>query len=118
MLHYAPLDVSNDETAIHIVDETGRTIWRGKRASDPEALATALAAMRLTWCALDWSSRVGSCGWLAPDRALDMANPVPRRIVRRPLGPTAETTTIRRRRNDQTEQPKKELTSKVAIKQL
>jgi transposase len=42
MPHYAALDVSNDETAIHIVDETGRTIWRGKRASDPEALATAL----------------------------------------------------------------------------
>src|SRR5919206_1783547 len=42
MPHYAALDVSNRETAIHVVDETGRTVWRGKRASDPEALATAL----------------------------------------------------------------------------
>src|SRR3712207_9313884 len=35
-------DVSNEETAIHILDETGTTVWRGKRASDPEVLATAL----------------------------------------------------------------------------
>ena len=42
MLHYAALDVSNEETAIHILDETGTTVWRGKRASDPEVLATAL----------------------------------------------------------------------------
>src|SRR5918997_5111860 len=42
MSHYAALDVSNQETAIHVVDEAGRTVWRGKRASDPEALAAAL----------------------------------------------------------------------------
>jgi len=42
MPHYAALDVSNEETAIHVVDETGATVWRGKRASDPEVLATAL----------------------------------------------------------------------------
>src|SRR3954469_11403407 len=42
MPHYAALDVSNEQTAIHVVDEAGRTVWRGKRASDPEALATAL----------------------------------------------------------------------------
>src|ERR687897_704858 len=42
MPHYAALDVSNQETAIHVVDEAGGTVWRGKRASDPEALATAL----------------------------------------------------------------------------
>jgi transposase len=42
MPHYAALDVSNEETAIHILDETGTTVWRGKRASDPEVLATAL----------------------------------------------------------------------------
>ena len=39
---YAALNVSNDETAIHVLDETGRTVWHGKRPSDPEALATAL----------------------------------------------------------------------------
>src|SRR5688572_22325567 len=42
MPHYAALDVSNDQTAIHVVDEAGRPVWRGKRASDPEALAAAL----------------------------------------------------------------------------
>ena len=42
MPHYAALDVSNEETAIHVLDENGRTVWRGKRASEPEALATAL----------------------------------------------------------------------------
>src|ERR671920_380225 len=42
MPQYAALDVSNAETAIHVLDETGRTVWRGKRASDPEALAAAL----------------------------------------------------------------------------
>src|SRR5215217_1512487 len=42
MPHYAALDVSNAETAIHVVDEAGRTVWRGKRASDPEPLAAAL----------------------------------------------------------------------------
>jgi transposase len=42
MSHYAALDVSNEETAIHVIDEAGLTVWRGKRASDPEALATAL----------------------------------------------------------------------------
>jgi transposase len=42
MPHYAALDVSNEQTAIHVIDEAGRTVWRGKRASDPEALAEAL----------------------------------------------------------------------------
>src|SRR5918993_4009580 len=42
MPHYAALDVSNNQTALHVVDEAGHTVWRGKRASDPEALATAL----------------------------------------------------------------------------
>ncbi len=42
MAHYAALDVSSEETAIHVIDEAGRTVWRGKRASDPEALAAAL----------------------------------------------------------------------------
>ena len=42
MPHYAALDVSNNQTALHVVDEAGHTVWRGKRASDPEALAAAL----------------------------------------------------------------------------
>src|SRR5688500_5668013 len=42
MPHYAALDVSNYQTALHVVAEAGHTVWRGKRASDPEALAAAL----------------------------------------------------------------------------
>ena len=42
MPQYAALDVSNDETAIHVIDETGATVWRGKRASDPDVLTTTL----------------------------------------------------------------------------
>jgi transposase len=42
MVHYAALDVSDKETAIHVLDEHGKPVWRGKRPSEPEALATAL----------------------------------------------------------------------------
>jgi transposase len=42
MAHYAGLDVSNEETAIHVVDEAGKTVWRGRRTSDPDGLAIAL----------------------------------------------------------------------------
>ena len=54
MPHYAALDVSNDETAIHVVDEAGRTVWRGKRASDPEALAAALRRHAPDLVRVDW----------------------------------------------------------------
>jgi transposase len=40
--HYAGLDVSDKETAIHVVDGSGKTVWRGKRPSEPDALAAAL----------------------------------------------------------------------------
>jgi transposase len=42
MAHYAGLDISDKDTAIHVVDGLGKTVWRGKRPSEPEALATAL----------------------------------------------------------------------------
>lgn len=42
MPQYAALDVSNEETAIHVIDETEATVWRGKRASDPDVLTTTL----------------------------------------------------------------------------
>lgn len=38
MAHYAGLDVSDKDTAIHVV-ENGKLVWRGKRASEPEVLA-------------------------------------------------------------------------------
>ncbi len=43
MKHYAGLDVSLEETAICIVDETGAVLKEMRAPSDPEALAQALA---------------------------------------------------------------------------
>jgi transposase len=42
MAHYAALDVSDKETAIHVLDEHGRLVWKGKRPSEPQVLATTL----------------------------------------------------------------------------
>lgn len=42
MRQYAGLDVSLEETAISVTDETGAVVWRGKRASDPDVLTTTL----------------------------------------------------------------------------
>ena len=42
MPQYAALDVLNEEAAIRIIDEASVTVWRGKRASDPNVLTTAL----------------------------------------------------------------------------
>jgi len=42
MAHYAAFDVSDKETAIHVLDEHGKLVWKGKRPSEPEALAAAL----------------------------------------------------------------------------
>jgi transposase len=42
MAHYVGLDVSDRDTAIHVIDETGKMVWRGKRASEPEVIAAAL----------------------------------------------------------------------------
>ncbi len=38
MEHYAGLDVSLEETAIAVVDETGRTVREAKVASEIEAI--------------------------------------------------------------------------------
>jgi len=42
MTYFAGLDVSLEETAICVVDETGRIVKETRAASDPEALADAL----------------------------------------------------------------------------
>jgi hypothetical protein len=39
---YVGLDVSNKDTAIHVADDTGRLVWRGKTATEPEVIAAAL----------------------------------------------------------------------------
>lgn len=44
MAYYAAFDVPNGETAVHVLDEHGKLVWKGKRPSEPEALAAALRA--------------------------------------------------------------------------
>jgi len=39
MEHYVGLDVSLEETAICVLDRTGKVIWRGRCSSDPDAIA-------------------------------------------------------------------------------
>lgn len=39
MKQYVGLDVSLEQTAVCIVDEHGKALWRGKCASTPEAIA-------------------------------------------------------------------------------
>ena len=45
MNHYAGLDVSLEETAICVVDESGRIVKESRAASEPEALIAALRAI-------------------------------------------------------------------------
>ena len=39
MEHYVGLDVSLEETAVCVLDKTGKIIWRGRCSSDPDAKA-------------------------------------------------------------------------------
>jgi hypothetical protein len=39
MAHYAAFDVSDKETAIYVLDEHGKLVWKGKRPSEPDAEA-------------------------------------------------------------------------------
>lgn len=48
MKHYAGLDVSLEETAICVVDETGRIVKEARAASEPDALIAALEALGLS----------------------------------------------------------------------
>ena len=43
MKTFAALDVSKRSTSIHIVDEKGVCLWRGKTLTDPDALAEAVS---------------------------------------------------------------------------
>lgn len=42
--HYVGLDVSLDLTSICVVDEAGAIVWRGKCASEPDAIGHAIRA--------------------------------------------------------------------------
>jgi transposase len=48
MKYFAGLDVSLEETAISIVDETGRIVKEARSASEPDALVDALQGMGVT----------------------------------------------------------------------
>ena len=47
MKYFAGLDVSLEETAICVVDETGRIVKEARAASEPEALVAALRSIGL-----------------------------------------------------------------------
>ena len=49
MKYYAGMDVSLEETAICIIDETGAIMKELRAASEPEALADALSAAGCRW---------------------------------------------------------------------
>ena len=42
MTHHAAFDVPGKGTAIDVLDVLDELVWKGKRASEPEVLATAL----------------------------------------------------------------------------
>lgn len=42
MKQYVGLDVSLEETKIHVLDEAGTRVWRGKCASHPDAIEAAI----------------------------------------------------------------------------
>ena len=48
MTHYAGLDVSLEETAICVIDGSGRVVKETRAASEPEALVATLAASTAT----------------------------------------------------------------------
>ena len=44
MERYVGLDVSQEQTSICVVDGSGKTVWQGKCASTPEAIAATIGA--------------------------------------------------------------------------
>ena len=42
MSHYVGVDVSMKETKLHVLDEAGNRVWRGRCATDPTAIAAAV----------------------------------------------------------------------------
>ena len=46
MDHYVGLDVSLEQTSVCVVDGNGKTLWQGKCASTPEAIAATVRAGR------------------------------------------------------------------------
>lgn len=51
MKQYVGLDVSMEETKIHVLDEEGRQVWRGKCRANPLPSRRPFASMRPRLCA-------------------------------------------------------------------
>ena len=62
MTHYAGLDVSLEETAICVVDGTGRIVREARAASEPEALMATLSK-------IDLAARSSSCSQAVSEQA-------------------------------------------------
>jgi transposase len=48
MKHYVGLDVSQQHTAVCVIDQDGKKIWEGKCATDPHAITETLCARRVS----------------------------------------------------------------------
>jgi hypothetical protein len=46
MTQYVGLDVSLKETKLHVLDEAGNRVWRGRCATDPAAIAATVRPVR------------------------------------------------------------------------
>lgn len=58
MSHYVGLDVSMKETKLHVLDEAGNRVWRGRCATDPTAIAAGSASVRShggSYWSRDWT---------------------------------------------------------------
>lgn len=63
MAAFAALDVSKKSTSIHIVDEKGVCLWRGRTLTNPAALAEALSRFLMTLPSLGLKLAVGRPGF-------------------------------------------------------
>jgi transposase len=49
MTHYVGLDVSMKETKLHVLDEAGQRVWRGRCATEPTAIAAVRSSCGAYW---------------------------------------------------------------------
>ncbi len=81
MVQYAALDVLDKDTAIHVLDEHGRLVWKGKRASEPEVLATALQCNKTDARDAETLAQLVRTGWYREARVKGWAAHAVRPLV-------------------------------------
>jgi hypothetical protein len=71
MTQYFGLDVSLKETKVHVLDEAGNRVWRGRCATEPAAIAAAVRRYAPTAVRRysGMSSFVNSKAWLVKQNA-------------------------------------------------